>query len=143
MNTLQVTVALLLAYQAKHFIADYPLQRRFMLGKFKEGWGFVLPLLAHVAVHAVGTFLITCWFGIGWALAYAGFDATIHFFMDRAKASKKYLGRFKPLTAETAPTANAQQWRANDYFWWSLGLDQMVHHLTHYAIIYTIVSRLT
>lgn len=130
---------LLLAFQVKHFLADYPLQGRYMLGKFREDRGFVLPLLAHVGVHAMGTFLITCSFGIAQALALAVFDATVHFIMDRVKASKRYLGRFKPLTGETAPTATREQWRSNDRFWWSLGLDQGVHHLTHYAIIYWVL----
>ena len=30
--------------------------------------------------------------------------------------------------------------RSNVYFWWALGLDQGVHHLTHYLIIYLVVS---
>ncbi len=142
MSAIQATFVLLLAFQAKHFLADYPLQRRFMLGKFHDGWKFVLPLLAHVAVHAAGTFLIVCWFDPRRALAYALFDAVVHFVVDRVKASKRYLGRFKPLTAATAPTATPAQWRSNDFFWWSLGLDQMLHHLTHYAIVYAIVARL-
>lgn len=128
--------ALLLAFQAKHWLADYPLQGRFMLGKFRDDWGFVLPLLAHVGVHALGTFLIVFRFGVAQALTLAAFDATVHFMMDRAKASKRYLGRYKPLTSETAPTATEAQWRSNNRFWWAVGFDQGVHHLTHYAIIF-------
>jgi len=142
MTSLSVVFTLLLAFQLKHFLADYPLQRRYMLGKFKDDWGFFLPLLAHAAVHALGTFLITCWFvGLGKALFLAVFDAVIHFIMDRIKASKKYLGRFKPLTAADAAIATPTQWKHNDYFWWSLGIDQLVHHLTHYAIIWVIISQ--
>lgn len=33
-----------LLFQAKHFLADYPLQGRYMLGKFADGKEFVLPL---------------------------------------------------------------------------------------------------
>lgn len=139
--TINLVFGLLLAFQVKHFLADYPLQRRFMLGKFKNGWDFVIPLLAHVGVHAAFTFLIACQFGVVKAAWCALFDAVVHFIMDRIKASKKYLGRFKPLTAVTAPTATPDQWRSNDYFWWSLGLDQAVHHLTHYAIIWYIVTQ--
>jgi len=29
--------------------------------------------------------------------------------------------------------------RSNKYFWWALGLDQSVHHLTHYLIIFFMV----
>jgi hypothetical protein len=131
-----VWLYLVIIYQLKHFLADYPLQRRYMLGKFRPDWGFVMPLLAHVGVHGVMTFIITVGF-VGWqAIPLTLFDMTIHFFMDRIKASAKYLGRYKPLTAETAPKATPEQWQSNDHFWWSLGLDQMVHHLTHYAIIW-------
>lgn len=125
---------LLVLFQLKHFLADYPFQNKYMLGKFKDR-DWELPLLAHVAVHAVFTFAIASAFGIAQACCLAVLDATIHFIMDRIKASKKMLGRFKSLTAETAPTATPTQWKQNDYFWWSLGFDQMVHHLTHYAII--------
>ena len=133
---------LLLAFQAKHFLADYPLQRRYMLGKFRDDWGFFLPLLAHASVHGC----MTAWI-CGCVLGFkpiiflpALFDVVIHATMDRIKAAKRYLGRFKPLTADTAPTATEAQWRSNDFFWWSLGLDQGVHHLTHYAIIWWLVK---
>jgi Protein of unknown function (DUF3307) len=130
---------LILIYQVKHFVADYPLQGRYMLGKFLPGWGFVLPLLAHVAVHGAFTLAITSFLVGWWCIPLALFDATIHFLMDRAKASKRYLGRFKPLTAETYPTATPAQLKSNTYFWWSLGLDQMIHHLTHYAVIFWVI----
>lgn len=133
--------SLLIAFQIKHWLADYPMQRRYMLGKFREDWGFLLPLLAHAAVHGAMTAWI-CAFVVGFKpviLLPALFDIVIHATMDRIKASKKYLGRFKPLTSDTAPTATDAQWKSNDHFWWSLGLDQGVHHLTHYAIIWWLV----
>lgn len=131
---------LLVIYQIKHFIADYPLQGKYMLGKFKPGWDFLGPLLAHVAVHGVMTFAISLAFKPHLAFKLAILDITIHFIMDRIKASPKYLGRFKPLTKETFPTATDQEKKSNTYFWWSLGLDQMVHHLTHYLLIYLLLS---
>jgi len=107
-----------------------------MLGKFRDDWGFVLPLVAHVGVHAVFTFCIaSIAVGIHAALPMALFDGVVHFTMDRVKASRRMLGRFKPLTSETAKTATPEQWKSNSFFWWSVGLDQGVHHLTHYAII--------
>lgn len=136
----QTIFILLSAFQAKHFLADYPFQRKFMLGKFRDDWGFVVPLLAHVAVHAFGTFLITCWFGIVQALLLSLFDAVMHFLMDRVKASRKLLGRFKPLTAEKALTATPEQWRSNDRFWWAVGFDQLFHHMTHYMIIFYLAT---
>lgn len=117
--------ALLVIYQLKHFICDYPLQNAYMLGKFEEiGW--VKPLLAHTGIHAVATFLIALVFTqmVFLSLSLALFDLVVHFIMDRVKASPKLLGRYDI---------------KDKRFWWSLGFDQMVHHLTHYAIIACIV----
>lgn len=166
MTVVGAVFALLLAYEAKHFLCDFPLQGRYMLGKFRAvGWFW--PLAAHAAVHALGTALIVSWAlyftarqpsnaGAGAFIVWAaGFDFWAHFIMDRVKASPHMLGRFKPLTpgdyqafsilAESGhpddrPRARARL-RGNAYFWWSLGLDQAVHHLTHIYIIYRLVTR--
>lgn len=162
---------LLAAYQFKHFLADFPLQGKYMLGKFKPGLDFLGPLTAHCAVHAGLTF------GIVWvcrpklAVQLAITDFVIHFVMDRIKASPNMLGRFKnfsgneycfiaagyqppsmfyanvddqgggivPLTTLT-PEKKLKTFIDNKLFWWALGLDQMVHHFTHYYIIYRIMS---
>jgi hypothetical protein len=153
---------LLVVYQLKHFLADYPLQRSWMLGKFKPGWDFVWPLAAHAGVHGVFTYIIARCYGADvWpALVMSVFDFGVHFVMDRLKASPKYLGRWKPLTAAEWLAAHkevaagvlrvryghepehspAARLRANTLFWYALGLDQMVHHLTHYAIIGYLVA---
>lgn len=154
---------LLFLFQLKHFLADYPLQTPYMLGKFKPGLDFLKPLLAHTLVHALFTLIIVLPFsGLGMALKMAMFDMIIHFIMDRIKASPNLLGRYKALSAceykalmlkkEVVVEANtiglndlnAQQIdyrkESNTYFWWALGLDQAVHHLTHYAIIYMILK---
>lgn len=83
--------------------------------------------------------------------------------MDRIKAGPKYLGRYKTVNKyqldaylqmedliktryaddEDMPLMLAELNKERDaalketpYFWWSLGLDQMVHHLTHYLIVF-------
>jgi len=117
--------ALLVLFQVKHFLADFPLQGKYMLGKFKGGWGWVLPLTAHALVHATFTALICFWFSDltkMWFLPVI--DFTVHFVQDRIKASPNLLGRWKP---------------DSKYFWWALGQDQMVHHLTHYYIIWILL----
>lgn len=146
---------LLVVYQLKHFLADYPLQTGYMLGKFKEH-GWVEPLAAHAGVHAfftlgIGLFLVH-WLPLWAIFAAAAFDFVIHFTMDRIKASPHMMGRWKSLTGEQyvaftrvvagdptgAPMpvdAAKERLRGNKLFWWALGFDQMVHHLTHYVII--------
>lgn len=121
-------IYLLIIFQLKHFIADYPLQGKYMLGKFNSDWSFLKPLAAHCGVQSLFTLLIASFWtnDIRLGLALALFDFVIHFFMDRIKAGPKYLGRFDD--------------KMKPFFWWALGLDQMVHHITHYAIIYMIIT---
>lgn len=114
---------LLIVFQIKHLIADFPLQNEYMLGKFKRGKDFILPLVAHAGVHFVFTFFIVFFFkfDIMLALTLALFDFCTHFIIDRIKASPDLLGRWNP---------------SQKMFWNMIGVDQMCHHLVHYSIIY-------
>lgn len=159
---------LLIIFQFKHFIADYLLQGKYMLGKFgREGW--VLPLAAHCGVHWLFTFFMVN-FALSWnhailAFGVATLDFIVHFVMDRIKASPDLLGRYKALSArEFMAIANESREvsrlddnsfdaikfkiqakhaiRSNTLFWWSLGLDQLVHHLTDLLIVFIIMKYL-
>lgn len=161
---------LLVIFQLKHFIADYPLQGSYMLGKFKDK-GWVLPLATHCAVHWLFTTVIA--FLVFFhaetvprdfqstklyvrllilAAIFGLIDFTIHFAMDRIKASPKMLGRFQALSkndmyeiinqdklGNNIEINNARK-KSNVLFWWSLGLDQMVHHLTDILLIASIMA---
>lgn len=182
MTAIVAVAVLLVVYQLKHFLADYILQGEYMLGKFKPGWAFLGPLLAHVAVHGGMTLVIADLTfaalapdmlpGVrGWMFLLAGCDMLVHFFMDRIKAGPKYMGRWKPLSATEWKLAKMLEWtaagdpmpewehvyeytpeeaqeereaaikrlRGNKLFWWCLGFDQMVHHLTHYVLIFAML----
>ena len=117
---------LLVLFQIKHFLCDYPLRNSYMLGKFKrEMWQ--TPLLAHTGVHAIGTFIISLIFTGNIAISYllGVSDLIIHFIVDRIKAHPDLGGKYS---------------QDNPKFWWCLGADQMAHHLTHYVIIYFIIQ---
>ena len=124
-------IFLLIAFQLKHFLCDYIFQTEYHLGKFKvKGW--VAPLASHCHIHALGTMIICVSFSwlykempVMFALCLVAMDFALHFIQDRIKASPNLLGRWKP---------------DNKYFWWALGQDQLVHHLTHYLIIWLLVS---
>lgn len=156
-------ITLLILFQVKHFLADFPLQTPYMLGKFKaKGW--VGPLASHAGVHAFLTLIIGASWGFytiptGVIAALAAFDFASHFTIDRIKANPKMGGRWKALSAdefkstlylskletpnhEISMAAESAQRRldGNTYFWWALGADQMAHHLTHYFIIWILVS---
>ena len=85
---------LLIAFQLKHFICDYPLQTQYMLGKMKAT-GWVKPLAAHAGIHAIGTFIVAYYFlnlsyyldNIAFATILAIADFILHFIVDRIKAS--------------------------------------------------------
>ena len=115
---------LLIVFQLKHFICDYPLQGTYMLGKLRAT-NWALPLAAHAAVHATATFLIAIRFSLHLAIILAIADFILHFTIDRLKASPNIGGRFKP---------------DQPYFWWALGADQMAHHFTHYAFIFILLG---
>ena len=128
---------LLLIFQVKHWICDYPLQTPYMLNKFKlKGW--VYPLFCHVRVHSVFTLLIsTAFLNLYSDMTVQDYtriavwmmflDGVVHFIVDRIKAHPDLGGRWKTDTPK---------------FWWALGADQMLHHLTHYGIIYVLVSNI-
>ena len=123
-----------------------------MLGKFKDK-GWVKPLLAHVGVHGLLTVLICSYVSFKLAIPLALLDMAIHFTMDRIKSSSKLLGRYKPVTSmQMMQILLFKQQKGyldplmvkalndNKLFWWSLGLDQMVHHLTHYLVIFLLLT---
>lgn len=116
---------LLFLFQIKHFLADYVFQNEYMLGKFKEE-GWQKPLAAHCSVHGLLTWLICILYTSNpWiAACLCLLDFALHFIMDRIKASPSFLGKYNPQQKE---------------FWWTLGADQMWHHMTHYAIIALLV----
>jgi hypothetical protein len=155
-STVRSIFLLLIVFQLKHFLADYILQGKYMLGKFRDGWAWVPPLLAHCVVHGAITFVICDILGVGtWlALELMLVDICWHSVMDRIKASPRLLGRFKALsskeyesTLHSLAVTKAESWKAiirkrlsdNVFFWWSLGFDQMMHHLCHYYIIWRII----
>ncbi len=125
-ENLSLIFTLLVIYQIKHYIADFPLQREYMLRKTRANWDFILPLFTHCLVHGVGTLIIMLIYAPAfWWLSLV--DFITHFFIDRIKSGPRYFGRFNDLSKSS--------------FWNILGFDQMVHHLTHIYFIYLVVSQ--
>lgn len=111
---------LIVIFQFKHFIADYLLQGKYMLGKFKEK-GWELPLFSHAVVHMLMTFVIVLhYLPMKYAVALSIIDMGIHFVVDRVKVVR---------SAKYDSSKDKE-------FWWWLGADQAAHHFTHYAIAF-------
>jgi hypothetical protein len=126
LNDIQFIFAMLVAFQVKHLIGDYLLQTGWMVrGKTRPGPDYMFPLAVHVFVHAATAFAIVM--VVNPALWYlAIFDFGVHFIMDRIKSSPRLLGRYTDMNKQS--------------FWIPFGIDQMVHHLTHYFIIWQLFA---
>ncbi len=120
---------LLVIFQIKHFIADYPLQFPYMYENKGKRFGWILPLSDHAAVHGLFTLLILVGLSVFSVIstpvlliaALGTMDYVTHFAIDRWKA-----------TRGVGPDTSA--------FWMHLGIDQMLHHLVGIIIIYAVVS---
>jgi hypothetical protein len=115
-------VALLAVFtvlQIKHFIFDYPLQTAYQLKNKGTYWhpGGIL----HSALHALGTattfFIITPSLLLGLGICIGEF--LLHYHIDWGK--DQILRRIKSTSADRM-------------FWWAIGFDQLLHHLTYVAI---------
>ena len=117
MTPLWILTALLL----KHFICDFPLQRRYQYSN-KGIYGHPGGLL-HAAIHALGTLLVFAFFApLMAALTLALLDAFIHYHIDWLKNRCNKQCKF---------TASS-----GDGFWILLGLDQFAHQLTYVLLVW-------
>ncbi|WP_295855248.1 DUF3307 domain-containing protein [Tardiphaga sp.] len=117
-------VGWMLALTVKHVIADFLLQNAWMATGKDRKTGWALPLLAHCAIHGVLTTLLVVvvqpklWF-IGLV------DFAIHITIDRIKGI--CVARFG-----IAP--------GHIWFWWLIGIDQSLHHLTDFFLAIFLVA---
>ena len=120
------TITALVIFLGKHLVADFLLQTAWMANGKEQPRGWVFPLLAHVAVHAVATGIIFAALAPAY-LWMAAVDFAIHFAIDRTKG---LLNR----AFDTDPTKTG--------FWWLIGIDQTLHHLTHigFALLIAVVK---
>lgn len=125
--TLATLLALYLAFRIKQVLCDFFLQTGWMaLNKGNPGWSGYKPLFVHASIHGVGTLLIFALFcpQLWW---FCFIDFVVHSLVDRLKAL---------LTQQ-------QNWTPTNWkFWWSFGLDQEAHNLTHLAYILIIIVQL-
>ncbi len=137
-------VALLLGLFIKHFICDFPLQATPWMYKNKGTilWckgSFIswIPYphpggLAHAFLHAAGTGIVVVMTLIFYdyppisaqalAMSAAMFDYAAHYIIDFSKVNTTQYFELKPDNSE--------------WFWILLGLDQLLHALTYFAITY-------
>ena len=119
---------LLIAFQIKHFIADYPLQFPYMYEAKGMQYSWAKPLRDHALVHMTLSILIAGAYSIFVEpislmamFVIAIYDFTTHFVIDRIKA-----------TQQGGPDTSR--------FWINLGLDQMAHHIVGIVIVFIIIN---
>lgn len=117
-----IAIWLLFALTVKHFLADFPLQFPFMY-KNKGIYGH-LGGVAHALVHFVGTGWVFVLFGFAFlpCVLLAALDSVVHYHVDW---TKYYINRKMGWTPTTT-----------DYFWYLLGLDQLLHYLTYFLLVW-------
>jgi hypothetical protein len=112
-------LTLFLLFSVKHFVIDFICQTQYQWsnkGKYGHPGGIL-----HAGLHGVGT--AACLLAFAWEdiLFLALLDALFHYHIDWAKMN---------LNARMGWTATT-----SEYFWWLLGLDQLLHMMTYIAII--------
>jgi|SRR5688500_8297194 hypothetical protein len=108
----------MVVFAVKHVIADFVLQTSWMATGKDAKTGWALPLLVHCAIHgALATAILLALAPRLWFLALA--DFVVHLIIDRAKGF--CVARFN-VTMD-------HQW-----FWWLIGIDQALHHLTGFGL---------
>lgn len=105
----------------KHFICDFPLQT-FPWIFLNKGRYCHLGGIVHAAIHGIGTALVLSFFLESNIWLFALADFLIHYHVDWFKMKLNHRLGY------TATNGNG--------FWILLGLDQLAHHLTYFAIVY-------
>jgi hypothetical protein len=113
--------------QFKHFICDFVLQLPYQyLNKGKYGHpGGIL----HAAIHAAASYLLIFFYApsFGFGIAIVAAEFIVHYHIDWTK---------ELIVRRTGwQTANAG-------FWWSLGIDQLLHQWTYVAMVAILAGKL-
>lgn len=117
---------MMVLFQVKHYVADFPLQNGYMLQKGKDGTAWILPLAAHAGIHALMTLVIILLANPEFYYL-AGLDFVFHFVIDRIKARYK----LKPGTWEPS-----EKGLLLSKYYRAFGKDQLAHYLTYSLIMF-------
>lgn len=136
----------LVIFSTAHFIADFPLQTTYHIGKFKET-KWLKPLLHHSMIHAIAmvaaaslsttilakllyiesSYAVGVMYGYQLLLLIFFIDLIGHAVVDRIKASPKLGGRW------TYPSKG---------YFIALGIDQLAHDIFSYVYVILILLNL-
>lgn len=112
---------ILLAFVVKHFVCDYPLQMFPYMYRNKGTYGHAGGIL-HANIHGFGTAIVLAIFAPASPITLLSVaDMVIHYHIDWSKMNfcKRY---------DLQPTNS-------DWYWFVLGLDQLLHYITYFGIV--------
>ena len=120
MQMMLVTIAMLVLFQVKHFVADYLLQPSWMLrgkGDMRQPGGY-----AHAGVHAIGSLpaLLVAAPGSSGVAGLIVAEFAVHYTIDFSKAS---------LSSRSLAGPDTQA------YWTLHGADQLMHQMTYAGLI--------
>ena len=137
MNDVSQIFVLLLAFQIKQLLCDYPIQPEFLLKRFQSS--SVNGLLLYSFFHgfftlAICLILTTASFPLAAGLALL--DVGIDFVLGLTRSKSDLLARFRPLDLQEFTVASRKAKRQHRLYWIFFGIDQALHHMTHFSIVY-------
>ena len=122
----QTLLLLITAFIVKHFIVDFLLQTKWQYSN-KHIFGHRGGIF-HAWLHGITTVIILDHFGFDHRTAaiLGASEWIIHYFIDWSKMN---IGMH-------------YNWKCDNsnYFWWLLGLDQLLHYFTYVGIIYYLLT---
>lgn len=112
-------LTVLLVLEVKHFIFDYPLQTAYQL-RNKATYGHPGGLL-HAGLHVLGTSTI-------FLIVHPPLPVIVGILVG------EYIAHYHLDWGKGQLTKWSQLTTKDSMYWWGIGLDQMLHHLTYLAI---------
>jgi hypothetical protein len=111
--------------QIKHMVFDGPAQTRWMLAE--KGIYGATGGLVHSGNHFAGSLVVLLVLGIpvAWAALLAAADGVVHYHIDY----------FKEQVVKARKLTHADQ-----VFWWTLAIDQSLHHMTYIAMVAVLIA---
>jgi hypothetical protein len=115
---------LFVLFTVKHVLADFVLQTHWMRRGKDQEHRWAAALAAHAGCHAAFTLALAL--AVAPALWWLGVvDFVVHCAIDRCKGVVMELHRWQP---------------QDRWYWWSIGIDQSLHHLTGFFLAVVVVS---
>lgn len=123
-------IFLILLFQLKHLLVDFVFQTKYQYsnkGKFMHPGG-----LLHSALHGISTTIVLQFFySLDISILLGILDAFLHYFIDYSKTN--ITNTYKWCRRE-----NGKLIIVSNLYFISMGIDQFLHQLTYFIIIYIV-----